>query len=176
MKCRERAVFHWTHSSLEAFTRTSHSKPADLGGPHIFHLVTVGEDTWMGIWKKQKTKQQQQCKSAIRLSLWLMVTQDSACSMAWTCSSDGSHLINHCVTDAILWCVSGGQQIDNSLTAVRQVTVWDRSETSTTVMEKFLRRENTNAELGSRQNSDLDVGPSMSGQQKKKDKTVSSRQ
>lgn len=42
-------------------------------------------------------------------------------------------------------------------------------------MEKFLRRENANAEQGPGQNSDTDEGPSMSGQ-KKKDKTVSSRQ
>ena len=43
------------------------------------------------------------------------------------------------------------------------------------VMEKFLRRENPNAEQGPGQNSDPE-GPSTSGRQKKKEKTVSSRQ
>ncbi|XP_061915868.1 zinc finger BED domain-containing protein 5-like [Entelurus aequoreus] len=43
-------------------------------------------------------------------------------------------------------------------------------------MEKFLRRENVNAGQGPGQNSDPNEGPSMSGRQNKKDKTVSSRQ
>lgn len=43
-------------------------------------------------------------------------------------------------------------------------------------MEKFVRRGNANSEQGSGQNADPDEGPSMSGGQKKKDKTVSSRQ
>ena len=43
-------------------------------------------------------------------------------------------------------------------------------------MGKFLRRENDNGTQGPGQNSDPDEGPSMSGRQKKKDKTVSSRQ
>ena len=41
-------------------------------------------------------------------------------------------------------------------------------------MDKFLRRENANAEQGPGQNDDTDEGPTMSGGQKKKEKAVSS--
>ena len=44
------------------------------------------------------------------------------------------------------------------------------------MIEKFLRRENANAEQGPGQNSDPDKGPRMSGRQKKKEKVVNLRQ